>query len=384
MEINRTTRIGRLLSRTCAVLACVLVAALTSAVPASAGSQEIGCGDTLTASVTLTADLTCADQGLRIAADHMTLDLGGHTFTGAGVGILGSSVTVKNGTIVAINGTGVSVSRRLPQRSGSLTLSDVRVVGKDPKSGRVSAQLADLTMEGSPETCTANGVAVSAASIRLSRCTVHGHLYIDRVAHATVESNILTDGYATTEVTGVGFAGNVFDNFPVIIDERTGGGGFTNNVFKNSEVAFRMNHGGYKRAWIRSNLFINNSIGLLSERGFSNLEVAGNTFKDNRDAGILVNQASVAPGSYPVADNDFSGNGTAPSGITDLGGNPVQGGIHIFAGADPQPNITLTRNTGRDNAGFLIWAQPNSVVDGGGNQAPCGPQPHPNLTCVTP
>ena len=37
--------------------------------------------------------------------------------------------------------------------------------------------------------------------------------------------------------------------------------------------------------------------------------------------------------------------------------------------------------SGAGNAGPLIWAPPGMVIDGGGNQGPCEPQPNPDLTC---
>src|SRR5919197_1070983 len=67
--------------------------------------QAVSCGDTITQSVKLTADLSCgATDGLDIGADHVTIDLAGHTIRGAtpynGVSDNGHPyATVKNGTI---------------------------------------------------------------------------------------------------------------------------------------------------------------------------------------------------------------------------------------------------------------------------------------------
>jgi hypothetical protein len=62
------------------------VFALTVGMLASPASAEdpIECGDTITHSVTLTADLgPCPGDGLIVGADGITIDLGGHTLTGS-------------------------------------------------------------------------------------------------------------------------------------------------------------------------------------------------------------------------------------------------------------------------------------------------------------
>ena len=83
-------------------------AALVLAVGAEGGPtvvQSVSCGDTITQSVKLTADLHCSTtDGLDIGANHVTIDLGGHTIFGAspynGVSDIGYPyATIKNGAI---------------------------------------------------------------------------------------------------------------------------------------------------------------------------------------------------------------------------------------------------------------------------------------------
>ncbi len=68
-------------------------------------TQSVSCGDTITQSVKLTADLHCSTtDGLDIGANHVTVDLGGHTIFGAspynGVADNGYPYeTIKKGTI---------------------------------------------------------------------------------------------------------------------------------------------------------------------------------------------------------------------------------------------------------------------------------------------
>jgi nitrous oxidase accessory protein NosD len=72
--------------------------------PASAPAQ-LACGDSVTRDTTLTADLRgCGAAGLVVAADGVTLDLGGHTVAGNrlgfGIGVTGRrDVTVRNGAV---------------------------------------------------------------------------------------------------------------------------------------------------------------------------------------------------------------------------------------------------------------------------------------------
>jgi parallel beta-helix repeat protein len=70
-----------------------------------AKTQSVSCGDTVTQSIKLTADLHCsASDGLDIGANHVTIDLGGHTIFGTspynGVADNGYPyATIKNGSI---------------------------------------------------------------------------------------------------------------------------------------------------------------------------------------------------------------------------------------------------------------------------------------------
>lgn len=73
-------------------------------------AQAVSCGDTITQSVKLAADLHCSSSdGLDIGANHVTIDLGGHTIYGAspynGVADIGFPyATIKNGAITGFAG----------------------------------------------------------------------------------------------------------------------------------------------------------------------------------------------------------------------------------------------------------------------------------------
>jgi para-nitrobenzyl esterase len=89
-------------------------------VPASSPSNDL-CGMTVLSNLKLDHDLTCAGNGLIVGADRITLDLNGHTITGAGsgvgIGVTGRvNVSIVGGTVrnfeagVRVNGsTGIEV-----------------------------------------------------------------------------------------------------------------------------------------------------------------------------------------------------------------------------------------------------------------------------------
>lgn len=89
------------------------------------GQEPIRCGAVITQDVTLTHDLTCPRDGLTIAQDGVTLDLGGNTLKGPGLGawtwpqpqlssvgirVTAKNVVIKNGRVENF-GTAVFLNR---------------------------------------------------------------------------------------------------------------------------------------------------------------------------------------------------------------------------------------------------------------------------------
>ncbi len=65
----------------------IVIAALAILyLPSAARGQTIDCGATIVADITLDRDLSCKGNGLVVAKDGVTIDLGGHTMTGPGRG----------------------------------------------------------------------------------------------------------------------------------------------------------------------------------------------------------------------------------------------------------------------------------------------------------
>lgn len=103
--MNRLSMWGReLLFGEVTVLLSLVVALLSTAARA-----DVACGDTITKSTTLRANLSCAGPGLVIGANNVRLNLNGHTIAGPGLGddesIVGvasqghKNITIANGTI---------------------------------------------------------------------------------------------------------------------------------------------------------------------------------------------------------------------------------------------------------------------------------------------
>lgn len=95
---------------TAGLVAAAAVPFLTGASAATQHTSTAACGATITASVTLTADLACAgSNGLVIGANNVVVNLGGHTLSGNGTnygiddvgGFTG--LTVENGVIDDFN-----------------------------------------------------------------------------------------------------------------------------------------------------------------------------------------------------------------------------------------------------------------------------------------
>jgi hypothetical protein len=90
------------------LLALVPLALVPLLVAATHGSRRlttVSCGQTITASTTLSADLgPCGSNGVFIGADHVTLNLNGHSIIGSGgfVGVSSSNtgVVVENGSVL--------------------------------------------------------------------------------------------------------------------------------------------------------------------------------------------------------------------------------------------------------------------------------------------
>ncbi|MFD0886776.1 hypothetical protein ACFQ08_19690, partial [Streptosporangium algeriense] len=293
-----------------------------------------------------------------------------------GLTVQASGVTVKNGKIAGTGGEAVTVRPATADGTAEATFSDVQVT-----AGTTRVQNATLTVNGSnPALCLLTGLTVLASTATVEQCVAHGEVSVQDSPEVTLASSTLSGGRLTITKSGGVYNGTTFDNFPVTVAADAGENVFQDSLFKNSDTALEVKGG--QRTTFDGDVFMNNSVGLLSTGGFAVTTVKNSVFHSNKTVGLLVNQNLAGVNPDPVADNIFFANGTSPRRLTDLGGNTVRGGLHLFTGTVTQATLTVARNSGLANGGFLIWAKPGSVTDGGGNRGPCGPKPKSGLTCA--
>lgn len=119
----------------------VVVMALFALTAAPASASHIGCGTLITTDTTLDSDVgPCVGDGLIVAADGVTLDLGGHTVSGTGTGAgvriaRHTGVEVTDGVIEGFH-TGLVLDEADGNHIWSLTLRDnlrqgITVAGSD-------------------------------------------------------------------------------------------------------------------------------------------------------------------------------------------------------------------------------------------------------------
>ncbi len=320
-----------------------LVVAAFGASPASAAPPAVRCGDRVTKSVVLHADLMCTGDGLTVAANHVTVNLNGHTITGpgnTGVGISAPDsvrVTVKNGTITGF--------RDAIEAAGSDHLSVTRV--------RVSGASLSLTGGTGP-------------LIRDSSLT-NSNVFLTGVRDASLKDNKLR---STAVVVNAASTAAIVDNSFVdsVVQQGSGGTVVRGNSFTGTSAVFANPDGVTRYLTIIGNRFTGNPIGVVVDTDLSqirHLTIAGNTFRRDERAGVFLQSATAPAGRYTIRGNRFIGNGFN-STQTDSAGRTINDGLHTNLPVGS--NVVVSDNNTRDNAEFGIEALPaGSVIDGGGN-----------------
>ncbi|MEV8637736.1 right-handed parallel beta-helix repeat-containing protein [Streptosporangium sp. NPDC051023] len=353
------------------VAAALVLAGLGTASPASAA--EVKCGDVVTSNVTLTADLTCPGTALTVGADNVVIDLAGHTVSSDGSG--NGTIDIGNRRNAVIdNGAVYGSPNAIYSRGRGWSLATVVTITRT-RLGRVFITGGGAKISGTPETCLLGaGVWAESGTMTIEGCEVRDRLLFRQVS-VDIRSSRLSHGNLQLIESGGTHSGNVFDGFPISINELSGGNLFTDNVVKNAETAFYFGWPtvSNRTNTIQNNVIRNNGTGVVA-KDVTGYTIKNNQFISNRRAGIDIDNSIPRDNKEWISDNVFTGNGRSP-GETRTG----LGGIYIRTVSTSK--INLARNTGRFNAGYLIWAPPGQVVDGGGNKGPCGPTPNPDLKC---
>ncbi|MET9226699.1 right-handed parallel beta-helix repeat-containing protein [Lentzea sp. NPDC003310] len=345
--------------------------------PAQAATQP-ACGDEITTSTTLTADLVCEDVGLVVATDRVVLDLGGHALSGKiALSVEGASrAVVRNGSInghrtggVSLRGTRDLVFDTVTLSAGidaadarDTTFQRVRQTGRSAEmlfTGYSQLRAQDSAFEAYAFRCTDR----STCRLVRSTTTISDYFTCDDTSQWHVTGGKLTATWiscATLAVTGADLTTfRVTTKALTISDARVGGGMILQT---NTARIVRTRFSGGQAALM-----------IVRIEGGT---IRQNTFADGRAAGLFVNVAT--PAKLAVEANAFTANGHL-SELVDLGGNAVKDGAHLHTGEGSSVEVTGNRATG--NARYGIWAQP-WVVDDGRNTTHDDPLGCLNVACI--
>jgi Periplasmic copper-binding protein (NosD) len=339
------------MSRRLSLLAfAATVLALAAAVPASAAT--VTCGQTLTQSTSLDADLSCPDSGatepaLRIGKSGITLDLNGHKITAHGRGIVNdgfNDVTVRNGTIAANHNSVLftQVQRNVLTR---LTLQGIvdglRIDGGERNwvvdnvaQGVTFYVTSDHTVVTRNETTGAEGIlGVSGARNWVVDNSTDGGRLLIGGAHSRIAANHVE----LTQLPALlfGLTDSTFEDNVIISPERFG------------PATLSVTDSVHNR--IRGNALFRGS--LLVESG------ADNVFRKNVVMGAYAGGTRECDGIFVAAGV------TGTQLINNLTVNSADDGIDVEA-----PGTLIERNRANDNGDLGIEAVAG-VIDGGGNKA---------------
>jgi hypothetical protein len=355
-----------------------------------------GCGSTISANVHLETDIgPCPGNGIVVAGDDITVDLGGHTILGRDVGyglrIQGSGVTVTNGTVENFT-VGMSIAPNLTVQAVRVTQNSdlgfsVSGTGFGPGYRFNSANISDSSIDH-------NGNAFGFEHGEMPNGTVN-------LENNAISSNGRAGSFIGIEDTAANGVGKVVDNkffdngaglsFGGSLGSSQGadihGNEFRNNggnaistigacqtivgntFIGNSGAAIAYSDYPFPQlvpCVITDNTMSDNDYGITANDGFGLLEgtIARNTITSNHTAGIYVDGRSpVNP--LTITSNTVDNNGLSHPGnaVLDSSGATVNDGIHVRMG----PNLIVSSNTARGNADYGIEAV--NVTDGGGNIA---------------
>ncbi len=373
----------------CSVMALTILFALgiaLPAVPASAATTAVQCGQTITHDVRLTANLTnCPADGLIIGADNVRLDLNGHTISGAPHGFIDCFIggpspgpcvgiatdehlglTITNGTIsdfdTGIGGPGATASSHdliTRLRLTSNTNDDI-AVGNDSVvsfNNVTRPVVVGSRSEVAHNTATGGGsfVAFAGDRDRIEWNVIHS---------GTVESpNIDLDG-ATNSYVG----NNWLLDGGLAVEGHSESSTVTSNVLVRSHIFV----GGSTGVTVSGNVILRTPAGLTldgirvgfdpASGGTDRVDVSRNVIFGAGNDGIAVDYAEAATNTT-IRDNVVWAN-------------------HHDGIENGDSTATLARNTAVGNTSFGIESVPGAI-DGGGNRAAGNGNPVQcaNVTC---
>lgn len=391
-------------------------------------ARRLNCDDVITEDTVLAADLTCAGNGLTIAADDVTLDLAGHTITGSDTG---TGIIIATGSATLLDGTIQEFATGILSSANSIDISRINLRANNPAgnaldlsgTGDRNFTITDSNIQWNGSIFTGSRfAATNLGSVTIVRTGISGGTTIgigsgdfsitdstltdvqldvrllspavttdgtlNLVGNTLTRSRIEVQGVRGTlrrnQISGSGSAvgGSAVwvvtsDDFQIIENMFTATGGisvgwfgkWTPNRIRFAGNTFRADGGisidSAREVDISGNTFLGGGAGVwIPKPGVADLRVSGNVFRNNGSAGLYWAGTN---GSGEIVDNIFENNGHDSSGFTDPGGSAANDGLHIYIVVPPGSSIVVARNHTSDNADFGIEAAPLGVQDGGGN-----------------
>lgn len=362
----------RILSRIAPRIGALALPFALLAIPSLAGTAQaadtVFCGATIKSSVTLTADLNCANGKGVTLYRGVTLNLGGHKLVGPGAA--GTAVTlsykggssITNGTIQGW-GNGVAVdSTDLYPNVPTATINKVTLTNAPVAVTYSVVTVSSSTFIDSPISVTEAKFTATASAftrssidgfdgqISLTSTTVVGGSVDDtgafgvRIDRSTLDGTGYSGGISTCSETDVTITDSIVKNYAQPISGYYCTVNLTGNTFSNNKggVLGRVTDGfmpGDVNTTVADNTFTANGIAINSGA----MRVTGNTFGKNA-TGVLAED----PENTTVTDNTFSAN--TSSGLRTLGAGMTVGG-----------------NNAVNNGRYGIYAP--GAIDLGGNTA---------------
>ncbi|WP_300009130.1 right-handed parallel beta-helix repeat-containing protein [Pseudonocardia sp.] len=374
----------------------------------------VTCGQVVTVSTRLTEDLVdCAGDGIVVGADAITIDLGGVTVdgTGVGAGIRNDgfdAVTITNGFVqefvdgVALNpGTTRNIvsdlTVQLAEQAGvTLTNADDGVSGNTVRTSTFAGNGSGVLLQSGSQGSTISGnIIAGSAGPGVSVLGSAGNRVEDNDVSGSSDAGFVVEGSPNTVLAGNSANGN--SDAAIVVEAGSHGTLAQGNTVLESEAG--INVAESNDVELRDNVLNGSSDNGISLEVANGALVVGNDLRFNgggvevsgsADGRIEGNDASEGGQGIALGDGTFrfaivgntagandsegiSVGGEAPAGSGNLienntaSGNSADG---IYIGA---VSHMIRGNSADDNGGWGIYAAEGSVagvnVDGGGNRA---------------
>jgi hypothetical protein len=335
------------------VTTALVAASLLVATPASAA--PLTCGSTVTASASLTTDLTCSGDGTALTLGAgVTLDLRGHTVSGSGAGV--GIMVPHDGDVVIRNGT-------LTRFAWGV---DTVEAGEESYSGTVSVDRVRFTDSGVGLDASGTNPVSTGKPTTVTRCRFQNlHIGIEATWFARVQVSAskfsdLTYGLHM-DSSDADVSDSLFVRVAHAIDGVESAADVHRSSFVDGDVA--ISYGFVGGGTIERSTFRRNGVAVTSSASY--LALTGNTFTANTGA------VNVAYLGGTISGNTFRRNGSAlhadaPHELV-VRDNVLQHNGDAIVVDEASANSSLGGNTATHNSGWGINAP--GVTDAGGNSA---------------